>query len=148
MTAKKFEDYLKDGIIKTQQPDFSRAEFLIEETKKSYLSLNLFVNNVKINENTANTAVKLCYDIMMELIRAIMLKQGFKAIGNGAHEAEVSYLRRIGFKENEIWFADQLRFSRNSINYYGKIMDKEYADKVYKFLKKNYPVWLKEAEKK
>lgn len=146
MSAKKFEEYINEGIVKAQQPDLSRAKFLIDETDKSFTSLNLFVQNVKITENTANTIVKLSYDIIMELIRAIMLKQGFKAIGNWAHESEVSYLRKIGLKENDIWFVDQLRYSRNSINYYGKILDKEYAEKVFEFLNKTYPILLKEAE--
>lgn len=139
MSLKKFEEYLNDGIVKSQQSDNSRARYLIEETNKSYLSLKLFVQSVKITENTANSVIKLSYDIIMELIRAIMLKKGYKAVGNGAHEAEVSYLRLIGFNEKEVEFADQIRYSRNSINYYGKILDKEYAEIVYEFLNKIYP---------
>jgi hypothetical protein len=147
MTLKNFEDYLNEGIVKTQQRDYSRANYLIEETKKSYLSLNLFIKNIKIDNNTSNTVIKLCHDIIHELIRAIMLKNGYGAVGNGAHEAEVSFLRKIGFKEKDILFSDQLRYSRNSITYYGKILDKEYAEIVYEFLEKNYPILLKIAEK-
>jgi DNA-binding protein len=147
MTVKYFEDYIKERVVKTHHPDISRANYLIEETKKSYISLNLFIKNIKIDNNTANTSIKLCYDILHELIRAIMLKKGFSSIGNGAHEAEVSYLRKIGFKEKDIQFVDQLRYSRNSITYYGKILDKEYAQIVYEFLIKNYSILLKIAEK-
>ena len=146
MTIKNFEDYLEEGIIRTQQPDLSRAKFLIEETKKSYKALELFVKNIKIDDNTANTVIKLCHDIIHELIRAVMLKKGYNAVGNGAHEAEVSYLLKIGFNEKQVWFIDQLRYSRNSITYYGKILDKEYAQEVYKFIVKIYPVLLKRAE--
>ena len=64
MTLKNFEDYIREGIVKTHQPDISRANFLIEETKKSYLSINLFVKNIKIDNNTANTIIKLCHDII------------------------------------------------------------------------------------
>lgn len=78
MSLRKFEEYMKEGIIKSQQPDNSRAKYLVEETKKSRLSLKLFVQSVKITENTANSIIKLSYDIIMELIRAIMLKRGFK----------------------------------------------------------------------
>ncbi len=146
MTIKNFGDYVNEGIVRTQQPDLSRAKYLIEETKKSYSSLNLFVKNVNIDNNTANTIIKLCHDIIHELIRAIMLKKGYNAVGNGAHEAEVSYLKLISFSEKEVWFIDQLRYSRNSITYYGKILDKEYAEKVFKFLIKNYLRLLKKAE--
>jgi len=139
MTIQNIEDYIREGILKTQQPDFSRAKYLIEETEKSYLSLKLIKENVKISENTANSIIKLSYDIIMELARAIMLKRGYKAIGNGAHEAEISYLKTIGFNYKDVEFLDQLRYSRNSITYYGKLLDKEYAEIVYEFLGKIYP---------
>jgi predicted alpha/beta hydrolase family esterase len=84
----------------------------------------------------------------MELIRAIMLKNGYKARGNGAHEAEVSYLKVIGFNDKDFEFMDKVRYSRNSVTYYGKILDKEYAEIVYEFLLKVYPVLLNEAEYK
>ena len=147
MTLKNFEDYLDEGIVRTQQPDLSRAKYLAEEAKKSYSSLDKFVKFIKIDNNTANTIVKLSHDIIHELVRAVMLKRGFSAIGNGAHEAEVSYLKIIGFKDKDIQFVDQLRYSRNSITYYGKILDKEYAEIVYQFIEKNYTILLKIAEK-
>lgn len=146
MTIKNFEDYINEGVVRTKQPDLSRAKFLIEETKKSYKTLKLFIKNIKIDDNTANTLIKLCHDIVHELIRAIMLKKGYAALGNSAHEAEVSYLFKIGFSEIQVWFIDQLRYSRNSITYYGKILDKEYAEGVYNFLVKIYSLLLKKAE--
>ena len=74
----------------------------------------------------------------MELIRAKMLLEGYNASGFGAHEAEVSYLRVLGFNENDVQFADQLRFFRNGMLYYGTILDKEYAEKVVAFTKGAY----------
>lgn len=67
-----------------------------------------------------------------------MLEQGFNASGRGAHEAEVAYLRKLGIKESIIQFADQLRYFRNRIMYYGKEFDSEYAEKVFLFLKNIY----------
>ena len=75
-----------------------------------------------------------------------MLKKGFSAASNGTHEAEVSYLSKMGFKEKDVLFVDQLRYSRNSITYYGKILDKEYAEIVFSFLNKNYMILLQIAE--
>jgi len=60
---------------------------------------------------------------------------GYSASGQGAHEAEVSYLRELGFSEKDVQFADQLRYFRNGILYYGTSIDKEYADKVLEFTK-------------
>ncbi|MBS3138236.1 hypothetical protein J4207_00860, partial [Candidatus Woesearchaeota archaeon] len=84
----------------------------------------------------ANDFVKSCYDIMMELLRAKMLLNGYNASGIGAHEAEVAYMRLLGFEEKDVQFADQIRFFRNGMLYYGTILDKEYAEKVLLFLEK------------
>ncbi|MBT4434019.1 hypothetical protein HOD05_02260, partial [Candidatus Woesearchaeota archaeon] len=42
--------------------------------------------------------------------------------------------------DSEIDFADQLRYFRNGILYYGKTFDEEYAHKVIDFLEKVYLV--------
>jgi len=83
----------------------------------------------------------------MELIRAKMLIDGFKSSGYNAHEAEVSYLRNLGFPETDVRFANELRYIRNQIKYYGKITDSEYARKVLEFFDKTYPKLKKFLEK-
>jgi hypothetical protein len=131
-----FEEYLEIGIVKKQKPDNSRAKSLIEESKSSYIILKNIVSMIKDIDKSSNYIIKNAYDIIMELIRAIMLKDGYNASGFGAHEAEVAYLRVLKFRENEIQFVNQLRYFRNGILYYGKEFDKEYADKVMIFLNK------------
>ncbi len=133
---KEFEEFVKKGIVKKITPDFSRAEFLKNEVKKSYLFLQKLVKVFKIDDQNANSIIKLCYDIIMESIRIKMLEKGYKFSGNFSHEAEVSYLRKIGFLENEVLFVNELRYFRNSIIYYGKILDENYAKKVVSFLHK------------
>jgi len=133
-----FEEFIKEKIIKEQAPDKSRADFLIKEAKTAYDLLNKKINFLKISNETANDIIKSCYDIIMELIRAKMLLDGYNASGLGAHEAEVSYMRVLGFSETEVQFADKIRFFRNGMLYYGTILDKEYAEKVVEFTKKAY----------
>lgn len=133
-----FEEFINDNIVKKQSPDKSRANFLIKESEMSYFLLNDLLIKLKLNEETANMFVKSCYDILMELIRAKMLLNGYNSSGFGAHEAEVSYLRKLNFNEIDVQFADQLRFFRNGMLYYDTILDKEYALKVIDFTKKNY----------
>ena len=89
-----------------------------------------------VSDKSANYIIKNAYDIIMSLIRARMLSQGFSSSGEGSHEAEVSFLRIIGCNELDVEFADKLRYFRNSILYYGKRLDKEYAEKVLIFLEK------------
>ncbi|MBT5342222.1 hypothetical protein HOL59_01435, partial [Candidatus Woesearchaeota archaeon] len=91
-----------------------------------------------INDNNANYLIKNAYDIIMELIRAKMLKEGFGSSGRGAHEAEVAYLKKLEFKDKDVDFVDELRYFRNGILYYGKSFDQEYALKVLDFLERIY----------
>lgn len=136
--VKQFEEFIDKNTVKKQSPDKSRADFLIKESEKSFRALEKRIDVIGINNDNANSIVKDCYDIIMELIRAKLLFQGFNASGKGAHAAEVSYLRKLGFSEKDVQFVDQLRYFRNGMIYYGKILDREYAEKVVEFTKEFY----------
>lgn len=146
-SIKPFEEFVRENIVKKQSIDKSRAEFLIKESENSYTNLQEMIQKITLSEKNANNFVKLSYDIVMELIRAQMLLKGYNASGSGAHEAEVAYMRVIGFKENEVQFADQLRFFRNGMLYYGTILDAEYAEKVLEFTRRMYPELKKMIER-
>ncbi|MBU0894935.1 MAG: hypothetical protein KKF48_03475 [Nanoarchaeota archaeon] len=133
---KEFEYYLQKGIVKKQAADKPRADFLLKEVETSLKGLKNRVKIMNIDEFNANSIIKDCYDIIMELIRAKLLLEGYSASGSYAHEGEVSYLKKLGFPDSELSFLNELRYLRNSITYYGKILDKEYAEKVYAFLNK------------
>jgi hypothetical protein len=135
---KEFKEFILSGVVKKQSPDKSRAEFLIKESELSFEGLNERVKQMGINDRNANSVLKDCYDILMESIRAKMLLKGYNATGQGAHEAEVSYMKILGFSETEVQFADQLRYFRNGMIYYGTILDCEYAEKVVEFTRKIY----------
>jgi len=135
---KKFSEFIKLGIVKKQTPDISRAEFLIKESAQNRAFLLNIMKKIGITDENANSIVKLCYDVLMEIIRAKMILEGYSASGLGAHEAEVSYLRVLAFSENDVQFVDQIRFFRNGMLYYGTILDKEYAEKVLNFINKIY----------
>ena len=86
----------------------------------------------------ANDYIEYCYNIIMNLIRAKLLLDGYSSSGNYSHEAEISYLRKLGFEEKELNFINEMRYFRNGILYYGQFLDKEYAEKVINFLNQNY----------
>ena len=140
--VRKFEEFISNGIVKQQNINKPRAEFLTKESEKDYLCLIDMIKKLQVSDDYANTFVKSCYDIIMELIRAKMLLEGYNASGIGAHEAEVSYMRVLGMKEKDVQFANQMRYFRNGMLYYGTILDKEYAEKVIEFTKRIY-VFLK-----
>ncbi len=136
---KKFEEYLNQGIIRKIHPNKSRANFLIKGSKNSLQGIKEIVKKIGINDKNSNTIIKDSYDIIMEIIRAQLLMKGYTSSGLYSHEAEISYMWNLGFTDNEISFVNELRFFRNGIIYYGKILDKEYATKVYEFLNKVLP---------
>ena len=134
-----FDEFIKENIVKKQSIDKSRAEFLVKEAENSYNNLLEKIQKIELSNNNANDFIKSCYDLLMEIIRAKILLDGYNASGFGAHEAEVSYMRVLGLDENDVQFVNQLRFFRNGILYYGAILDKEYAEKVIEFTKIIYP---------
>ncbi len=133
-TPRKFNEYVEDKIVRKQSPDSSRANSLLKEAKNSYDYLMEIKKKIGITDKNANNIIKDSYDIIMEIIRAKMLEKGFNSSGRGAHEAEVAYLRELGFSETKVLFCNQLRYFRNGMLYYGKSFDKEYAEKVLNFL--------------
>jgi len=143
---KSFEEFIKEGIVKKQTPDKSRAEFLIKESENAYNLLLIKIKKLGIDNSTSNDLIKSCYDILMELIRAKMLLNGYNASGVGAHEAEIAYLKILNYDERDIRFLNQLRYFRNGMLYYGTILDAEYAEKVIDFTKNNYKKLIKETK--
>lgn len=137
-TLKNFEDFIKEGVAKKRNADKSRAKFLLEESEKNYSFLLELLQKIEITDSNANSFIKPCHDLLMKMVRAKMLIDGYNTSGSGAHEAEVAYLREIGFMDKDIQFADQLRYFRNGMLYYGTMLDKEYAKQVIDFTKRNY----------
>ena len=133
---KSFEQYLEEGTIKVIQKNIKRAKSLILEANRKLLSLNEKISKIGVKDHNANDYLEHCYDIIMFLIRAELYEEGYTS--QGSHEAEVSYLIKLGFKEKEVEFIDQVRYYRNRILYYGKRFDSEYALKVIKKTKEIY----------
>lgn len=74
----------------------------------------------------------------MYLIRAKLYNEGYNASGFGAHEAEVSYMRILGFDERDVQFTGELRYFRKGILYYGTQLDMNYAKIVIDFTNRIY----------
>jgi hypothetical protein len=143
---KNFEEYVKSGVIKKSSPDIRRADFLVQETLKALAGLNERLELVDINENNANSVIKDCHDILLELVRAKLLMSGYNSSGQFSHEAEVAYLIVLGFPETDVAFMNDLRYYRNGALYYGKTSNAEYASKVVAFTKKMQPKLLRLAK--
>ena len=136
---KTFEEFLDKGIVRRRKPDIARAKSLDQEAKRRKYFLGEMLNKIGLTDKNANYFIENSYDVLMELIRAKLFSDGFSSSGEGAHEAEVSYLLKISFSERQARFMNNLRFFRNGILYYGKNFDAEYAKKVLGFLDEMYP---------
>jgi len=141
---KLFADFVKEGVAKRVSVNKERAKSLMSQSERKMRSLKEQLEKIGVKDDNANDYVEYCYDILMYLLRAKLYMEGYSASGQGAHEAEVSYLRELKFSDKDIQFADQLRYFRNGILYYGTSLDNEYADKVIEFTKR---VYLKLLEK-
>jgi hypothetical protein len=135
---KLFEEFLKEEIVKKVSINKERSKSMIKESERKMLSLKEQLEKIGIKNENANDYVEYCYDIILYLIRAKLYLEGYSASGMGAHEAEVSFLRNLGFSGKEVQLMDQMRYFRNGILYYGTSLDKEYADKVVEFTRKAY----------
>lgn len=140
----KFEKYVEKGTIRKCAVNKPRAKFLIDESQKTFNSLIKRLKILGIDGDSANSIVKDCYDVVMELIRARLLLDGYTSSGLFAHEAEVSYLRNMGFEDKKVLFLNDVRYFRNSVTYYSRILGTEYAKKVADFTKE---IYLKIKEK-
>ena len=70
----------------------------------------------------------------------IVIISGLKNCVNGqiVHIGSGTVATILGFDEKDVQFADQLRFFRNGMLYYGTQLDKAYAVKVIEFTKRIY----------
>jgi len=135
---KSFEEFINEGVAKRVSPDKQRTKNLILESERKYNVLKDMIENMGIDDIKANDYIEYCYNIIMFSLRAKMLERGYTSSGQGAHEAEIAFALTIGFTESEILLLDKLRYFRNGILYYGKRLDKEYAEKVIEFTKRMY----------
>ena len=71
------------------------------------------------------------YEVIRELISIILLLDGYKTIGEGAHKRQIEYLEANykDFSKYEIAFINDLRVTRNKIAYDGFFVKESYIDK-------------------
>lgn len=91
------------------------------------------VRSIDIEKFSSNIT-KDYYDAIRELISIILLLDGYKTYGEGAHKRLVEYLQskynELGY--HEISFIDDLRITRNKIAYDGFFVEKDYIERNLK----------------
>jgi hypothetical protein len=95
---------------------------MVETTEKMLLTID-------VNEFPSNI-IKEHYEIIRELISILMLLDGYKAYGEGAHRIQIEYLEKnYEISQYQIRLIDDLRILRNRIAYDGFFIEAEYVQR-------------------
>ena len=83
------------------------------------------------SEKFPSNVTKEYYDVIRELTSIILLLDGFKTSGEGAHRKQIEYLEAKcrEFSSAEIALLDDLRITRNKIAYDGFFVKESYIER-------------------
>lgn len=111
-----------EGLIRVT-PDKEKAKSILKMVNTTIKMISI----IDINSFSSNVT-KEYYDVIRELISIIILLDGYKTYGEGAHKRMIDYLNsnHKEFKEYEIQLIDDLRIIRNKIAYDGFFVEKDY----------------------
>lgn len=104
-----------DGMIRIT-PDKERARSMLATSNSTLEAIGKLMAN-----EYPQVVVTMYYDVVRELMSAILLADGYKTYGEGAHKQLIDYIEANykQLQEYEIRLLDELRTSRNRILYYG-----------------------------
>lgn len=116
---------MEEGIIKTA-PDREKAKSILKMVETT-LEMIGAIDSKKYPSNV----LKEYYEVIRELITVILLLDGYKTQGEGAHKKLIEYLEKNyqEFKGHEISLIDDLRIVRNRIAYNGYFVTDEYLER-------------------
>lgn len=114
-----------EGLIKVT-PDKEKAKSILKMVDTTIEMIKV-IDIAKFSSNVT----KEYYDVIRELISVVLLLDGYKTHGEGAHKKLVEYLQSNykEFNEYQISLIDDLRVTRNKIAYDGFFVDKDYIER-------------------
>ena len=143
MKEKDWSECIEFGKSFRITPDIEKAKSLLETAEE-----RIQQTNKEIKVENVNFVFEDYYTSIIEIIHGIVSFDGYKVLN---HICLGNYLRDILKKEALYIIFDDLRFKRNSLEYYGKRMDFETgkdAIEKSKRLVKELTVMIKEMLKK
>ncbi|MEW6062926.1 MAG: hypothetical protein AB1571_00955 [Nanoarchaeota archaeon] len=104
-------------------PDKQKAKSMLRMAGITLEMLNL----IDIEKFPSNIT-KEYYDVIREFISIILLLDGYKIIGEGAHKRLIEYLKQNyrEFSSKDVSVMDDLRIIRNKISYDGFFIKSDY----------------------
>ncbi len=118
----------KKRLIKEIKPDNNLINSLIKSANKKLKSQEL----LSLNNDTASSKISLTYDSLRTLLEALSIKKGYKIYN---HECYTSFLKEVMNKSTMGDEFDNIRKTRNAINYYGEEVDSEEAKAIINNIK-------------
>jgi len=91
------------------------------------------INNLDVDKFSSNIT-KEYYEVIRELLSIVLLLDGYKTYGEGAHKKLIEYVKKNykEFSKYEISLIDNLRNTRNKIAYDGFFVEKDYIERKKK----------------
>ncbi len=119
---------MEEGIERAT-PDKEKAKSIMRMAETT-LEMIKTIDDKKF----ASILLKEYYDVIRELMTAVLLLDGFKTRGEGAHKKLIEHLDENyeQFTEYEISLLDELRGKRNRISYNGFFIPEDYVKRKRK----------------
>ena len=118
MKEASWNDCIEENSAIKVFPDRERAKSLIETADERTSLIE------RVNEKNCNFVFEDYYVSVLEYLQALVLLKGYKILN---HICLGYYLRDVLKYEDLFRIFDDLKYKRNSLTYYGKIMDFEIA---------------------
>jgi len=103
------------GLIKKTRVNKELAKSLL----RTAAAKEIAINSARIDEVTISAYVPMAYDALREVLEAICVLNGYKVI---SHICTGELVKTLVKEFNFVEF-DRFRYARNSINYYGEMID-------------------------
>lgn len=119
---------MEEGIIKIT-PNKEKAKSILKMVETTLE----MIKTIDANKFPTNL-IKEYYEILKELMITILLLDGYKTEGEGAHKKLIEYIGENykQFTEYEISLLDDLRIKRNKISYDGFFIKEDYLKRKEK----------------
>lgn len=114
-----------DGNIRIT-PDKEKVKSMVKMAETTFD----MIKSIDFRKYPSNI-IKEYYDVIRELMAAVMLLDGFKCSGEGAHKALIEYVEK-NYKQitsYEISLVDDMRITRNKIAYDGFFVTDDYVER-------------------
>lgn len=113
----------KQQFIRTVTPDEEKINSMLDTINKR----KEFVENQQVNDNNVSFIIEGYYELIKELLAALLLKNGLKSKN---HQCLISYFyRKHSNREFEANLISEMSYLRNRLNYYGEAVDISFYNK-------------------